>query len=101
MEGAVGTLGQTLAIVAYGLDVATHRAVVEGRPVARGAVGVAADALLLLLAGKEAFGTVVHARPLQEEVVLLTLWLGRGKATNHDDAGVKVGKVQQNFFFFV
>lgn len=77
---------------------ATHRAVVEGWPVARGAVGVAVDALVLVLAGKEAVGTVIHACPLQEEVVLLTLWLGRGKATNHNDACVKVGKVQQNFF---
>lgn len=92
---------------------ATHRAVVEGRPIARGAVGVAADALVLLLAGKVAVGTVIHARPLQEEVVQLTLWLGGGKATNHNDACVecfflvKVGNLNslhnnlQVFFFLM
>lgn len=75
--GAAGTLGQTFAVVAYSAMVATHCAVVEGWPIAQGAVSVAVDTLILMLAGKGAVGTVANTRPLQEEVVLLTFWPGK------------------------
>lgn len=79
IEGAAGTLWQTFAVVAFGANVATHCAVVKGWPIARGAVSVTADTLVLLLAGKVAIGTVVNTCHPKEEVVLLTLWSRRTK----------------------
>lgn len=49
-------------------------AVVEVRAVTRGTISMAAHALLLLLAGKVAVGTIVQTLILVKEVILVTLW---------------------------
>lgn len=78
MVSVAAALRQTLSVVADGSSVATHFAVVKTRAVARRTVRVAAHTLPLLLAGKEAAGTVVHTLTSVEEVELFTVWR-RGK----------------------
>lgn len=73
MVSVAAALRQTLSVVADGSRVTTRFAVVETRAVARGTVGVAAHTLLLLLAGEEPVGTVVHTLTHVEEVELFTV----------------------------
>lgn len=75
MVSVAAALGQALSVVTDGSRVATHVAVVRARAVARGAIRVAAHALLLLLAGKVPVRTVVHALTSLEEVELVAVWV--------------------------
>lgn len=74
MVSVAVALGQTLSLVTDGSWVVTHVAVVRARAVARGAIRVAAHALLLLLAGKVPVRTVVHTLTSLEEVELVAVW---------------------------
>lgn len=79
VESIAGTLGQTLSIVTDSFLVAASSTVIRARTVARGTLGVAMHALLLLLIGKEAIRTVIHTLPRVEKVVLVTLWQTESK----------------------
>lgn len=76
MVSVAVALGQTLSVVTDGSRVATHVAVVRAGAVARGAIRVAAHALLLLRAGKVPGRTVLHTPASLEEVELLAVWVG-------------------------